>query len=260
MSERFSAAWLALRAPYDAAARSAALARRFAALLPDGALAVDLACGTGANARYLAQHAGCRWRLVDHDRALLDRTALMPGAETIAADLRADWTAALDGAAGVTAAAFADLVSAAWLDRMFEVLAARGLPVLIALSVDGRHELTPADEDDHTVFAAFARDQRRDKGFGSALGPDAPAALLAAAQRVGYSASAEASDWIIPSTDRAMLTAMIEGVADAAARAAPDARILRWRERRRAQIDLGALALMVGHQDVLAWPAPSRRA
>ena len=50
----FAAAWLALREPYDHAARSAALAERFAAAVGNAPHLIDLGCGTGSNLRYLA--------------------------------------------------------------------------------------------------------------------------------------------------------------------------------------------------------------
>ena len=50
----FAAAWLALREPYDHAARSAALADRFAAAVGKAPHLLDLGCGTGSNLRYLA--------------------------------------------------------------------------------------------------------------------------------------------------------------------------------------------------------------
>ncbi len=79
----FSADWLALREPFDRAARerSAALldvprlacdlrARRSA---DEPLVVIDLACGSGANLRELAPRLGGRqrWQLIDHDPALL---------------------------------------------------------------------------------------------------------------------------------------------------------------------------------------------
>src|SRR5688572_24820143 len=74
-SRVFSAEWLALREPADTAARSAVLAREVASSFDrhTPVRALDLAAGTGANARYLADHFGSRqdWLLVDHDPQLL---------------------------------------------------------------------------------------------------------------------------------------------------------------------------------------------
>jgi SAM-dependent methyltransferase len=72
---RFAPDWLALREPYDRAARSGTLAGRFAGALGPAPRVIDLGCGTGANLRYLApklappQH----WLCLDRDRDLLAR-------------------------------------------------------------------------------------------------------------------------------------------------------------------------------------------
>ena len=73
----FSADWLALREPYDLAARSALVLdssqlgffRSFFVSL------VDLACGTGSTLRALTKHLPARqeWRLADNDLGLLLR-------------------------------------------------------------------------------------------------------------------------------------------------------------------------------------------
>ena len=75
----FSAEWLALREPFDAAARSAASIAELRAHVARGTAAaplavVDLGAGAGSNLRYLAPLLGGvqRWRLADHDPKLLD--------------------------------------------------------------------------------------------------------------------------------------------------------------------------------------------
>ena len=72
----FAGDWLALREPLDARSREPVLAGELRDWLGSETplRCLDLACGTGANARYLAPRLGGRqeWRLVDHDRRLLD--------------------------------------------------------------------------------------------------------------------------------------------------------------------------------------------
>jgi hypothetical protein len=75
VTERFSAEWLALREPFDHAARSVALARRFADRLPARRPGLmDIGAGTGSLFRFLAPiiGRGQDWVLVDADAALLD--------------------------------------------------------------------------------------------------------------------------------------------------------------------------------------------
>ena len=73
----------------------------------------------------------------------------------------------------VTTSALLDLVSAEWLERLAVEAAARRLPVYAALTYQGSASLDPAEPFDLEVIAAVNRHQRRDKGFGLALGPEA---------------------------------------------------------------------------------------
>jgi hypothetical protein len=204
-------------------------------------LVVDLAAGTGANRRWLDRHlpASTRWTLVDNDPAHVDG---IPGARLLDLATALDELGNCDGA---TCSAFLDLVSSAWLDRF--VVWLRGRPFLAALSVDGRVQFAPEHPDDARVLAAFAADQRRDKGFGPALGPDAPRHLVALLRDAGYCVETARSDWSLGASDGAMLAAMIDGFASIA----PGA--LDWAAGRRRQASAGMLRLTIGHVDVLGW-------
>ena len=283
----FAPDWLALREPIDAAARDAALARAFAAALPRPARLADLGAGTGANARVLAPLIGGdqHWLLVENDPALCaaQRAALVDWARylghparaeanivTVAAergtwrfaslglDLAGDWraleTAALDA---VSCAAFLDLASAGWIERLAAWLAARRLPFHAALTVDGRRVWSPPAPEDAAVAAAFRRDQARDKGLGRGLGGAAAEHAVRCLTAQGFTVSAAASDWRLGAGERALLEALVRGEAEAALAAAPEAAtgIRTWRERRLAQAAAATLGLTVGHRDLLALPA-----
>jgi hypothetical protein len=73
----FSAEWLALREPYDLAARNAVVLDTLAnAFLGQAAVSVvDLACGAGATLRAVGPHLPPRqsWRLADNSLSLLAR-------------------------------------------------------------------------------------------------------------------------------------------------------------------------------------------
>lgn len=257
----FSPDWLALREPFDRGARSARLAELFASRLPPTPRIVDLGGGTGANIRALAalMPAGTRWRMVDDDPEVIAvaRASLAEyRVEFDRRDLAADLEGAIGDAQAITASALADLVSRTWIDRLFAAAADRAAPLLIVLTVDGWHEFSPAHPDDDLVLNAFAQDQRRDKGFGPALGGNAAEYLAAAARHVGFAVEGEASDWQIPSDATAMLHALIEGIAGASSSARPALarRIHAWRHARAASIAAKRLTFAVGHRDVCAYP------
>jgi hypothetical protein len=236
----FTRDWLRLRAPHDARARSLPLARGFTAAVPERACIVDLGAGDGANQRFLAPHLPqtTRWILIDDDAALLGGVA---GARPL--DLATELEAVGEFDA-VTCSAVLDLVSAGWVERLIGWL--EGRPFLAALSVDGRIRFVPEDPDDGAVLAAFAADQRRDKGFGPALGPEAPECVTTHLRDAGYRVASAPSDWMLGPRDEAMLVAMVEGLAAVA----PEAQA--WAARRRAQAKAGRLRLLVGHVDLLA--------
>lgn len=300
----FSADWLALREPFDRAARGAGwavfdlqahAARWRAAQPPSQAVEVlDLACGTGANLRALAPRLGGsqRWRLVDRDAGLLaavpqaladwaqaqghrivDLPGTPQGVRIDGAGFRADVvTEQADLAHGigplageaphlVTASALLDLVSAAWLDALVHTAGRWGSALLFALSVDGRCIWEPVDPADAAVHRLFDQHQRRDKGFGGpALGLAAVTYLDQLLKNAGYGSALQArSDWdIVGRATPAMYTAMVEGMAAAAAEQAPTAaaEVQQWKARRLAGVAAGRLT--VGHTDLMALPARRR--
>ncbi len=255
----FSAAWLALREPFDVAARARDLAESFlATIAPDG-LVVDLGAGAGSNIAWLNGVRGAlRWRHVDADPRLIAvaraRFAGMARVSFAEIDLARDLGRALDGVSAVTCAALLDLASAGWAAELARALATRRLPALIALTYDGRMRWDPPHRDDDRVIAAFHRDMRRDKGFGPALGPDATKFMMDRLDAAGARLATRSSDWRVARTDHALLQEMIAGIAGASIAGAPEdaARIAAWTAERRAQLDQRSLTLEIGHQDLLA--------
>jgi len=288
VTESFGLDWLRLREPHDLRARSRGLARRFGAAVRARAgtavaSLVDLGAGSGANFRTLAPliPGDQDWRLIDHDRALLAHqsaeiaqwargqgyrvthgsgvvTVATGGAQwrahSIDLDLAHDLEALpLASAHGVTCAALLDLVSAPWLERLTDRLGARP-PLLAALTVDGRRSWRPDHREDKTIADAFGRHQRGDKGFGPALGAEASAVLETMLIRRGYRVTSEVGAWQLGVGDAALLAALIDGTAEAAAEVTPAsaAAIARWCADRHAALAGGALRLEVGHVDILA--------
>jgi len=267
----FSAEWLALREPYDAAACSVAV--RDAAI---GAIAgldpvsiVDLGTGTGSGLRALAPLIPARqtWRLVDNDLSLLARAAdtECPARVQVTAvpiDIAHDLEAALDGAVDlVTTTALLDLVSAPWVERLAVECAARRLPFYATLSYDGRVELTPPDPNDATIVDAFNAHQRTDKGFGPALGPKAAGEAIARFTRVGYLVDRQPADWVFAPRDREMQNELLAGLAAAAREIGTPglADIVQWLTRRRDLVAAGRASMRVGHIDLFARPTEMRR-
>lgn len=263
---RFSADWLALREPYDRAARCETLAAGFAVAVAarnPAPVILDLGAGTGSGAAYLARFLpeGHRWILVDRDQDLLDaaRTGRrLRSAAFCCLDLSRrlddiDW-AALDG---VTATALFDLVSAPWASGLARRCATFGLPVLAALIYDGRMLFAPTHPDDQWIRALFNRHQKRDKGFGPALGPAASAEFEQAMRPHGYHIVTETSDWRFERHDREILEHLVDGIAAAAHEShdGEDDRVAEWRENRRRENAAGTLNAMVGHVDLLARPS-----
>jgi hypothetical protein len=256
----FTAEWLSLREPADAAARSEALAAGFART---ASRIVDLASGTGANIRYLALRLrrASDWLAVDNDAQLL--AALAPPAGAKVSALRLDLARALDdlpldGCDLVTASALLDLVSEPWLVRLAARCAEARIGVLFALTYDGRIEWSPREDADELVRGLLNRHQLGDKGFGPALGPRAAAAAVAHFNAVGYEIQAAPSDWDLGPESPALQSALIEGWIAAAAEIAPgEAEALgNWARRRRAHVAAGASRVRLGHVDLGGRPRP----
>lgn len=263
----FPADWLARREPYDRRARNpevlAAVGEHVAAL--PAVTVVDLACGTGATLRAMAEVLPARqtWRLVDNDLSLLARTPQAASADitirTVPVDLVHDLEAALDGPVDlVTTSAFLDLVSASWLERLVTEVAARQLPFYAALSYDGRIALEPADPGDEAVISAFNRHQRTDKGFGPALGPTAVGTAIGLFERIGYVIVQGRADWHLGPADALQVEVLAGFAAAALAVGAPAATVETWVGRRKQLLAQQRSTLQVGHVDLFACPSTRR--
>ncbi len=251
----FSAGWLALRAGADARARDRGLVARLSAHFAGrGEVRVlDLGAGTGANMRATVPliAAGQHWILADNDLALLDRAEAPVGVsvEWRTADLAGGLEALFDPAPDlVTASAFLDLCGADWLDRLAGLVAASGAALYTVLSYDGREEWVPAHPLDAAVLAAFHADQRRDKGLGASLGPEAHRHLAAALAGQGLEVAEAASDWMLEQPrDGALIAALAEGSSAAVAKVLGTGPAAEWHAAR-----IAARRVIIGHRDLLA--------
>jgi SAM-dependent methyltransferase len=291
----FTAEWLSLREPADTRARDAgssaaqkptrlargaappAAQKQAGAVAQDATLSarltqlarrrtpprfIDLACGTGANLRYLAPRIGGaqQWLLVDDDPALLEKVGAVAGCNvrTQRLDLVTQLDT-LDFAADVivTASALLDLVSERWLEQLVEQCRAKRCPALFALTYDGRMTLTPSDPDDEWIRQLVNRHQQSDKGFGGpALGPSACRRVRELFEDAGYEVLATRTDWHLLPKERLLQQMLLEGWATASMELAQaeSARCRQWLARRLAHLATGASRITVGHEDVLAQP------
>ena len=264
----FSLHWLALREPYDRAARNPAVLEAVRAAFAGRAAVrvADLGCGTGSTMRAVAPLLPARqtWRLVDNDIALLEAAAETTPAThevtTAHIDLADDLGRAVaDDSDLVTTSALLDLISAQWLERLVAILSISRRPLYAALSFDGRVDLTPACRDDAAIIAAVNRHQITDKGFGPALGPHGGAAALEALQAEGFAIAQGGSDWVFGPADAAIQREMLVGWAGAVGEMglAPGL-IEAWLAERGAHLAAGRSTMRVGHLDFFAAPIGTR--
>ncbi|MES4902032.1 MULTISPECIES: class I SAM-dependent methyltransferase [unclassified Streptomyces] len=261
--------WLELREGADAAARAVELLDPLRGWLaeagrPEGLVIHDLGCGTGSMGRWLAprlpgpQH----WVLYDRDPALLGRAAARPPAETAdgggvtvltrrgaLGELSA---ADLAGASLVTASALLDVLSRDEVDALVAACAGAGCPALLALSVVGRVDLSPADPLDGEIAEAFNAHQRR----GGLLGPDAVMVASEAFVMRGATVRAHSSPWRLGADEPALTAQWLRGWVGAACEQRPvlAPRAEAYLRRRLAACAAGELRVVVHHSDLLALP------
>lgn len=279
----FSPEWLALREPYDHRARDPSVAAGLGAAFAGQPriTVVDLGCGTGSNLRgtFAVLPAEQHWTLVDYDTRLLAtaRDTLMSWATGHALDggdlvihkagkrlrvsfRQADLNANLDDVLDhrpelVTAAAFFDLCSPAFIARLAAAVASCGAVFFTTLTYNGQQDWSPRHPADTRLLDAFHDHQRTDKGFGPAAGPAAPAALSYALQSAGYRVAEGDSPWRLGPGDQQLIADLAAGFAAATGETGRvDAAVLAsWTA-------VARVGAVVGHTDTLALPPPSAAA
>ena len=284
---QFSADWLVLREKLDQQARSRVLAEALADRLEERPRLLDLGAGTGSLFRFLAPIIGRpqSWIFADADETLLhaglERTAewgernglevvsrqgpgklsLSLGAstgkwhiETLVTDLgQVPHGLPLDRVDAVVCSALLDLTSRAWMARLF---AALRVPFYAGITVNGRDAWAPHHSADQVIRTAFRRDQRRDKGLGSALGIDAGEAALRLLADLGFQTRKAASDWRVPGSSRAVSRRLAQMTSSSALQAMPTQtrKIAEWTVARLKQAGKGRLSIRIGHFDILGVP------
>ncbi|MBU1210398.1 MAG: class I SAM-dependent methyltransferase [Alphaproteobacteria bacterium] len=273
----FSSAWLKLREAADHRSRNAGLAEALSGRLAlrEKVSVTDIGCGTGSNLRGTADLLPDKqsWTLVDYDAGLLESArvelaAWADAAHAAGGELRlekghkritvafrqADLSADLDAALGetcdlVTAAAFFDLASEAFIRRFAKAVAERRAVFYTVLTYNGISRWQPHHPADNAVTSAFHRHQLTDKGFGVAAGPMAPIHLSDQFQFAEYSVQEGDSPWELGRGDQALMDEVQAGHAAAVTEiggidAAP---LHSWASRQLSGV-------YIGHTDTLAMP------
>ncbi|MFI5841660.1 methyltransferase domain-containing protein [Catenuloplanes sp. NPDC051500] len=271
---RYASSWLDLREPADAAARASELVdvlRGHLTEVPDPVI-LDIGCGTGSMARWLAPRLGGRqhWILQDHDADLLDVAAasmIGTGAaitvETRQGDITKLTAKDLDGVSLVTTSALLDLLDADDAARIAAACAESGTPALLTLSVAGRAELTPAEPLDGPLNSAFNAHLRHHVAGRTLLGADAADAVAQAFTEKGATVQAVPSLWRLGPDQRELTAEWLRGWVTAASTrlgrdAAVETEIDDYLSRRLAQAAAGELTVTVHHTDLLALPGDQR--
>jgi hypothetical protein len=267
---RVSPSWLELREAADGAARARELVGRLRRRVPvEVRWSIhDLACGSGSMGRWLAPllPGPQRWVLHDRDADLLGMAAAnvpgpaADGAEVVIETRVSDVTQLrpddFAGATLVTASALLDLLTWDELTRLTYACAGAGCSVLFALSVSGRVQLLPADPLDARIAAAFDAHQRRVTPRGRLLGPDAVEAAVEGFRRLGAEVAVRPSPWRLGATASELAVEWLAGWVNAACEQEPElaAEADPYRRRRLREAADGALAVTVGHADLLVLP------
>jgi hypothetical protein len=252
--------WLELRESADAEARDTELVGLLVPSLRGTPLVVrDLGCGIGSMGRWLTGRLPepQRWILHDRDPALLERAAEGESVTTVTGDITGLRASDLAGTSLVTASALLDLLTAGAVAGLAAACVGAGCPALFALTVTGHVTLTPSDPLDAEIAAAFDDHQRRTSDGRRLLGPDAADVTVAAFERLGAVVHRRPSPWRL-GPERAALTARwLHGRVAAAVEQRPDLAPAAdaYLTRRLDTCAAGGLRAVVGHEDLLAFPA-----
>lgn len=264
-----SSEWLTLREPADTDARAHDLAVTAATLLPEGPIVVhDLGSGTGSMMRWLAPllPGPQTWVLHDWNAELTqhaidgvrptdrDSGAVAVRAQTGSlAHLRA---VDLAGASLVTASALLDVLTSREIHAIVNACVRANCPALLALSVTGEVRLSPRDDFDVEIEAAFNAHQLRVTDRRQQLGRHGAPIARGLFTQAGWHVRPSTTLWRLDHRRALLLREWFDGWVDAAVEHDPELgdRAERYRHVRWGQIERGELTAEVRHVDLLAWP------
>ena len=266
----FSIEWLNLREASDHKARDRHLLKTAANWLNDlkskDKVIVDLGAGTGSTIRGLQRHTtlapSIQWRLVDDDPELLAeavrRHSEEYSIESFLVDLSATQKLPLESVSLITASALLDLVSSNFIRDLCQLIKEKNedqpLGFYSALNYDGCIKWTPFHPLDASILMNFNADQRRNKGFGPALGPDATDFLTRQFHCTKFQCLSAKSPWLLGSADYLLAESLINGISDVAIQTdgLTNSEIQDWKTFRIKNVRTGTCYL--GHTDILVLP------
>jgi SAM-dependent methyltransferase len=259
----FDSTWLALREPADRAARAETLIAELSSYLAPMSKPhlLDIGCGTGSTWRSLSKTLkNARWTLLDSDRALLDEAERQIGQSDNIQFCRHDLNdidrLPLGDVAVVTASALFDLCSEAFCAALAAKLANQSCGLYAALNYDGIMRWSLPLALDGQVLADFNLHQRRDKGFGPALGPNASARLSHHLTARGFQLRSAPSPWRMDRRMKALQIAFLTGLKQPLVEIGnlTVTEIDQWILERISLIDAPKSLCEVGHTDLIALP------
>ena len=266
----FSVEWLNLREASDHRARDRHLLKTAANWLNDlkskDKVIVDLGSGTGSTIRGLNRYTtlapSIQWRLVDNDPELLaeaiHRHSEDYSIESFLVDLSKTQKLPLESVSLITASALLDLVSGDFIRDFCQLIREknedRPVGFYSALNYDGCIKWTPFHSLDAAILMNFNADQRRDKGFGPALGPDATDFLKTQFHSTKFQCLSAKSPWLLGSADYLLTESLINGISDVAIQTdgLTNSDIQEWKTFRIKNVRTGTCYL--GHTDILVLP------
>jgi len=266
----FSIEWLNLREVSDHRSRDKELLRTAVDWLNNlkakDKVIVDLGSGTGSTIRGLQRYTtlapSIQWRLVDNDPELLaeavHRHSEEYSIESFLVDLSATQKLPLESVSLITASALLDLVSSNFIRDLCQLIKekneGRPLGFYSALNYDGCIKWTPFHPLDAAILMNFNTDQRRDKGFGPALGPDATDFLKTQFHSTKFQCLSAKSPWLLGSADYLLTESLINGISGVAIQTGglTNSDIQDWKTFRIENVRTGTCYL--GHTDIVVLP------
>jgi hypothetical protein len=153
----------------------------------------------------------------------------------------------------VTCSALLDVLTTAQLDAVCEAVIDNQVPALFSLSVTGTQSVSPVNPHDQRLLDAFNDHQRR----AGRAGPEAITLAGDALRAGGFMVFTQETPWqLSASDDSAFVAQLLQERLDAAVAQNAGLAVMAeaWFELRRAQLELGAFRIEVGHRDLLALP------